>query len=303
VEVRKANILIPYSCRSDTALTKPIIDRLQKEDWCNVLTFSLVPAEFGNNFQYIRDQIQNGYKKEYKPDLIYITGDRVEMCAASMASFLNHIPICHYGGGITNTIATFDDILRHNITLMADIELCEDQRSTDRVSSICNVLKLNKLISTVGNLYIEDIDKVDESLVPNMQYDLILYNKTTLNKDDFRLDIELSDQIILIGPNPDCETKDLIESKIEDSEIIYYNNLPRSQFLGLLKNCSRYITNSSSAFYEAPYFLKPENIIKIGSRNSNRSTDFNEMQKYPNTANRIIEILKTWWLKNGKADL
>ena len=67
----------------------------------------------------------------------------------------------------------------------------------------------------------------------------------------------------------------------------YYDNLPRPQFLGLLKNCRRFITNSSAAIYEAPHFLKPEQIIMVGDRNRNRP-------KGPfktGASDRIVEIL------------
>jgi UDP-N-acetylglucosamine 2-epimerase len=71
---------------------------------------------------------------------------------------------------------------------------------------------------------------------------------------------------------------------------IYYPNLPRPQFLGLLKNCHRFVTNSSCAIYEAPHFLKPEQIVQIGNRNLNRPRGPFE----PGASDRIVAILKDY---------
>ena len=44
----------------------------------------------------------------------------------------------------------------------------------------------------------------------------------------------------------------------------------KENFIQLLANCERFITNSSCAFYEAPFFLHHNQIIKVGRRNKNR---------------------------------
>jgi len=306
MDIRKCNILLPYSCRSDSALTQPIINRLEKEDWCNLTTIPLVPANYFDSFKRIEKHLSL-----CTYDLAYITGDRVEMGAAAQAAFLSNTPICHYGSGITNyPPSCYDDFIRHQIAIVSDILLCEDFNSYGRMKNMEAILRLNdKEIYIVGNLYLDDLPELDFSLVPTEPYDLILINAETLNPTDFIITkIEVDNTLkIFIGSNPDKEiTYDNIyferdiKKGFPETHFRYYNNIPRSQFLGLLKNCKRYITNSSSSVYEAPLYLKPEQIIKIGERNKNRSSNFEEMQKYPNTANRIITILKEWWLKNEK---
>ena len=76
--------------------------------------------------------------------------------------------------------------------------------------------------------------------------------------------------------------------------IEFYENLPRKIFLGLLKNCSRFITNSSCAYYEAPAFLKPEQIIIVGKRNKRRSSSFSSMGK-GGSSDKIIKILEKYF--------
>jgi len=320
--MEKCRILLPYSCRSDTALTQPIINRLEKEEWCDLTTIPLVPANYLESFKIIEKHISL-----CKYDLIYLTGDRVEMGAVAQCAFLNSLKIVHYGGGITNTIATFDDIIRHQISLVADIELCEDYNSATIVKNLwINIEKiksedyyLRKLLMSgscdfelrekgkeldkeynihiVGNLYLEDLPELDFSLCPSEPYDLILYNPPTildfqLQKKDmlelYEIRKSIKNTVIFLDPNPDPKGLFLP---------VTFPNLERSKFLGLLSKCSRYITNSSSSVYEAPLYLKPEQIIRVGLRNSNRSSNFEEMKKYPNTANIIIEIIKNWWFK------
>jgi len=297
----KCRILIPEMCRSTEALTKPIIERLWKEKWCSCYPFGIEPNDIPANYYETETII-----KEYKPDLIFIVGDRVEAMSVAQCAFLNNIPICHYGSGITNyPPSCYDDFVRHQIAIVSNILLCEDQNSYERMCNIVSILRLNdKEIHRVGNLYLDDLE-LDFSLCPSEPYDLVLINAETLNPKDFNVDnIELYRYTIFIGSNPD---KNLVNynynfKKLGFSEDKYYDNLPRNQYLGLLSKCKRFISNSSSIYYESPLYLKPVQIIHVGLRNLNRSTNFEEMKKYPNTANKIITILKEWWLKNGKEE-
>lgn len=302
-------ILMSNSCRSDQALIKPISDRLEQEDWCVAHYLTLRPGNYLESYKIC----ENYLNKYSNYDLCIVIGDRIEQLALCQCAFFHNIPIAVYGSGITNTIATFDDINRHSIALMADVCLCEDQNSAKLTKLLKEVIQkitndsgyyLKDLerhdIHVVGNLYLDTIDNIDESLVPSEPYDLILINPETLLQDKqenihvFYKAWEFIDKdTIWIGGNPDCSMN--IDTKnYQPNFTTYYENVPRSQFLGLLRNCERFITNSSSAYYEAPYFLKPEQIIQVGERNKNRSTPREWNQDYK-TSERIVEIIKKWW--------
>lgn len=296
--MRQLRLFIPVSCRSDDPLTKTMIDAFEKEKWCDVITYSLVPACLGNNIQYVTNFLTNQVLDEFYPDLALICGDRIEMLACALAIFhvgmwnKSKVAIAHYGSGITNTIATFDDINRHSIALMAEICLCEGVESAMRVSELWGIIgkkipRGEMRIDIVGNLYLDTIDDIDESLVPSEPYDLILINKKTIGEPEyFGLEFMKERLQVYIGSNPDGMA-------IHES-LITYESVPRPQFLGLLKHCQRFITNSSSAFYEAPFFLKPEQIIQVGERNKNRSTPREWNQDYK-TSEKIVQIIKKWW--------
>lgn len=301
----KVKILLSYPCRSDEALITPIVEKLNQENWCDVFQINLVSGNYLDSYKICEDHLNSN---QY--DLCIAIGDRIEQLSLVQCAFFHNIKIAHYGSGITNTIATFDDINRHSIALMADVCLCEDE------FSMVNVLKLKHEIHqlwlppsrletlsllercymnniyNVGNLYLEGLDDVDESLVPSEPYDLILINKKTIGEPEyFGLEFMKERLQVYIGSNPDGMA-------IHES-LITYESVPRPQFLGLLKHCQRFITNSSSAFYEAPFFLKPEQIIQVGERNKNRSTPREWNQDYK-TSEKIVQIIKKWWLKNGE---
>lgn len=272
-------ILIPIGCRSDEGLSAPVIRRLKEQDWCEVQTCRLFPQDFGNSYMYVQNWIATN-----RPDLVLITGDRVEMCAPAAAAFHNKVRIAHLYAGITNDpITTFDDINRHCITLWSDIQFVENGDAYYFVIDLLTGIKQPNSYE-VGITHLDDLE-VDESKVPGEPYELILINHEPLQKKinwmwDRRGDI----QEIHIGSNPDAQLGEIFGARS------YYPNLPRPQFLGLLKNCRRFITNSSAAYYEAPYFLKPEQIIMVGNRNRNRG----KVECKPGGSDKIVEVLRQY---------
>jgi len=292
------NILIPIGCRSDEGLSAPVIRLLKKEAWCGVWTYTLKAQDFVSS--YVMTEVF--FKLEGKPDLILITGDRVEMCASACAAFHNNVKIAHlYAGIVNDPITIYDDIDRHCITLWSDIQFCENEEAVCQVTALLYPFKYPDAVYNVGITHLDDLE-IDDSKVPvgmsemptselnKVPYDLILYNTPTKEyqvNDTYSLAKYLDDRYtILVSGNPDGDKDTMFKDFVDE----FFINLPRAQFLGLLKNCSRFITNSSSAIYEAPYFLKPEQIIMIGDRNKNRP----EVDCKPGGSEKIVKILKEY---------
>jgi len=306
------NILIPQGCRSDTGLSDPIIKRLQKEKWCNIKVIQLEPQNFISSYQLtdISCKANNyiGIYDQEKPRILLATGDRVEMCAAACAAFHNKIPIAHFYAGIVNDpITTFDDVDRHCITLWSDIQFCESEEAHQRTCYLLASVGLQKKLNShvVGVSHLDDVNfdtsliycdkiNIDETLCPRepdsitrsfpmVPYDLLLLNKEIYSYNFAGYSKCLDRMQIQIGGNPD--------GIVEPQEgAIYYENLPRAQFLGLLKNCQRFITNSSCAIYEAPHFIKPEQIVWVGDRNRNRARG----PFQTGASDKIVTILKEY---------
>jgi len=96
--------------------------------------------------------------------------------------------------------------------------------------------------------------------------------------------------IIAIAPNSDAGNEEIfknlkeISKKIKNMKI--YENIPREDYLGLLKNCGVLVGNSSSGMIEGSYFNIP--VVNIGIRQQGRERGKNVID----ASNSIISIQK-----------
>ena len=286
-------ILFPIGCRSDEGLSAPVIRRLKKESWCEVRTIQLNPQDFMGSYHTVDDIL-----KAEPFDLVFITGDRVEMCGGAAAAFHNKVKIAHlYAGVVTEPITLFDDTNRHVITLWSDIQLCENEEAQGQVEALLYPLKFSNC-HIVGITHLDDLE-IDESRIPSrfddLPYDLILYNTPSIS--EYERDLPTIKELIrktysvLVDGNPDGEAETELLNSVDE----FYIGLSRPHFLGLLKNCNRFITNSSCAIYEAPYFLKPEQIIMVGDRNRTRPP----VECKPGGSDNIVTFLKNIYCYGG----
>lgn len=228
--------------------------------------------------------------REYsEADYILAVGDRIETYNFIMDRYRENKKIIHLWAGEISQ-ALHDEVYRPAMTLMSMLQLCTNENAKKRVELLCKAVDKKSNVYVVGNVMLDNL-KIDESKVPKEEYDLVLYNPpTTINKEELKKEIEQVKNLLTnrkyfwIVPNGDFGS-DLI--------IPYINtkNLPRPQFLGLLKNCRRFISNSSCIFYEAQFLLKNKQIIHIGKRNKERESKYTDM-KIKNASDNIIRILK-----------
>lgn len=174
--------------------------------------------------------------------IVLCTGDRVETHTLAVKAFLDHKYIIHYYGGIVNKyLTTYDDYLRHCITILSDEVWCENKKTAKIVKKLCKIINKQPHIKIIGSNHLLNVI-LDYEKVPDEPYNLVLYNPCTKIKE------------IFIGPNPD----------------IQYGSLPQNQLLALIKECKTFLSNSSSIIYEAPFLIKKDQIIHLGKRNKGR---------------------------------
>lgn len=220
---------------------------------------------------------------------ILAVGDRRETFDFVLERYRENKRIIHLWAGEKSNFELHDDVYRHAMTLMSCIQLCTNDEAKKRVVKLCKSVGKIYLTMTVGNVMFDNLE-VDESVVPDYDYDLILYNPvTSLPKDITMNEIkEINNMIdkpyLWIEPNGDHGSELILD--------INTNTLPRSLFLGLVKNCKRFITNSSCQYYEAQFLLKPEQIISIGKRNKERESRYANMS-IPNATENIMKILRS----------
>lgn len=196
-------------------------------------------------------------------DYIMAVGDRKETFDFVLGQWELGKKIIHLwaGEGTTNTK---DDVYRNAMTLMSELQLCTTQEAKVITDALCLVVGKEPNSIVVGNVMLDNLE-IDNKLVPNWSYSLYQINPG-------------NPMIVGINKNK--------------PQTIEFKSLPRPQFLGLLKNCKRFITNSSCEYYEAPIFLKPEQIIHIGKRNEERGSKYSNMKIKHATKNIIKAISK-----------
>jgi len=227
----------------------------------------------------------NNYKTA---DYILAVGDRKETFDFVLERFRENKKIIHLWAGEISQ-GTHDEIYRHTITLMSCIQLCTNQNAVYRVISLCDSVNKIPNVYIVGNIMLDNLE-IDETNIPKEPYDLILYNPpTNLTKKEICDEIlyirkMLFRKYIWIEPNGDYGSE-LIQPNVTHS------TLPRKIFLGFLKNCCRFITNSSCMYYEAPFLIDKKQIIPIGIRNQNRESKYSNMN-IKNASDNVIKIFR-----------
>jgi len=223
--------------------------------------------------------------KRIKPDINVILGDRDEMLASALAASHMNIPNAHIHGG--DKSGGIDEYNRHAITKISNIHFAATQKSKQR---IIKMGENAKNVFFTGSPGVDDIfrNRVTTKNDLKKKYNLdlrgneiiLLYHPVTTEIEKTKEDItdildvikQFHIPIIAIYPNSDAGNKkifDAINSFSRTNSLVkVFPNIPRADYLGLLKNCGVLVGNSSSGIIEASYFDIP--VVNIGLRQVNR---------------------------------
>jgi len=282
------------------------IKEIKKDGFKIYSTFKMLPK---NDTDYsISEMIGYGiihFSKIFqkiKPDINLVLGDRDEMLSSTIAAYHMNIPNAHiHGGDVSGGI---DEYTRHAITKISNIHFASTKKSMNRI------LKMGenpKYVFNTGSPAVDEIldQKITTKKELNLKYNLdlngneiiLIYHPVTTQSNLSELQIKnilnvlnkLNKVIIVIGPNSDLGNTSILKQikffAKNNSLIKLYPNLPRSDYLGLLKNVKILVGNSSSALIEASYFNVK--VVNIGIRQKGR-------EKGPNVidANNDINSIK-----------
>lgn len=295
-------IVVVSSHRAERGLLEGLINALDKHPKCDAHIFSLNPSK---DLNYNIFQAYT-HLRVTQPDIIIIPCDRQEAVAAAIAAFILQIPIrCHFNAGeMVKGGTTVDETFRPIISLMCNIWFCDSEGFVDNVKNLLKAVGRKKEIEYAYNVGKPLELQVDQSAVPNVPYDLVLYHPPTLTPevipkelDEIEQLSQTHDRLIYWGyPNGDYPGSDMIIDRIHKLKnklgirLIVFWDLPRAQFIGLVKSCDFFIGNSSSMIAEAPTFLNPEQIIHIGKRNAGRQFE-GVVESDPEKIVKILEEL------------
>ena len=174
-----------------------------------------------------------------KADYVMAIGDREETYDVVLKAYKKHIPIIHLWAGEITEWEVDNDVYRHSMTLMSDIQLCTNDEARRRVESLCKAADKRSSSYTIGNIMLDNL-KIDESEVPTCGYDLVLYNPPNrlsykvIKKEIREILSKVGDTYIWIEPNGDRGSK-LV------NKYVTTKSLDRPIFLGLMKNCNKFL--------------------------------------------------------------
>lgn len=282
----KRKILLATADRAERGLLEPIVQRLKNHSEVDFLLFEFKPeepvSEVLEAFQVVLDT--------FKPHIVAVPCDRREMVPLAWSAFSKNIVVAHilHAGDIGSGVQ--DEAYRWAISRLSHIMF------TNSWESAWNLIRAGEeewRVYPVGSTILDDME-LDDSIVPKEPYDLFLLNPDTTSEQQTLLDVaealsKIDKLTIAIYPNEDVYRDLIIEmlhkAMLCNEKIKVFEKLPRNQFLGLLKNCQRFIGNSSAQCYEAPYF--GVQTVKIGHRNRDRP----QTQINVGASEKIVRVL------------
>ncbi len=226
--------------------------------------------------------------KKIKPDLIVLTGDRIETLCMCITSAYMNIPIAHIQAG--DKSGHIDDVSRAALAKFSNFHFAPSINACKRLE---NWGEDKKRIFFTGAPQLDDIKK---KKYPKSNYFILIYHPILNEKKLIKKQISniikaiTSSKINVkwIYPNNDMGFNDIIKkiNKINDKKIEIIPNLERESFLKLLSNSRGMIGNSSAGIIEASLFKIP--VINIGKRQDGRPQSGNIVNCKP----EVKDILK-----------
>ena len=221
------------------------------------------------------------------PDYLLVCGDREESISCALAGAYMNIPVAHLAGGDI-VVGNVDDSVRHAVTKLAHLHFPFSEESADRILRlgeepwrIC--LSGNPGLDRFG--WVPPLSRAElaERLgLPPGDDPLVLLIQHNISSEiaDAARQMEISLEAVaelgyptLVGyPNSDAGSRDIIEVirryEAKVPTIRAYRNLPRAEFLGVLRQAAVLLGNSSLGILEAPFLKLP--VVNVGNRQKKR---------------------------------
>lgn len=221
-----------------------------------------------------------------KPDMLLVLGDREEAINTALAGAYLNIPVAHIGGG-DRVVGNVDDQVRHAATKLAHIHLATNRDSARRIARmgeqafrIFNVGNpgLDRLVA-VPKLSRAQLSKrlgLDLSSGPYlMVIQHALSSEISQSYAQMQTTLaairELALPTVVVYPNSDAGSQQIIRAihELEGLPFIHVaKNIPRLEFVNLMRQASCLVGNSSAGILEAPLLKLP--VVNVGQRQRGR---------------------------------
>ncbi|MFA6414396.1 MAG: UDP-N-acetylglucosamine 2-epimerase [Candidatus Paceibacterota bacterium] len=241
--------------------------------------------------------------KKIRPDVVLVLGDRVEALAAAVAAAYMNIVVAHVHGG-DKTQAGLDESARHAITKLAHVHFPATKKSAERIKrlgekgNMIHVVGAPGLDAIVyGDMTSEDQLSAKFNLDISRPFVLLVQHSVSTDPksakqqmiETLRALVRVKIPVIVVYPNADAGGRAMItvvkEYERKHTFIQAYQNISRSDYLGLLRTAAVLVGNSSSGIVEAAFFRVP--VVNIGQRQAGRERAANVLDTHPDA--RAIE--------------
>lgn len=222
-----------------------------------------------------------------RPDMLLVLGDREESMTTALAGAYMNIPVVHLCGG-DRVVGNVDDQVRHAVTKLAHLHFTTNQESAERV------LRLGEQPFRVHNVGNPGLDRLLE--VPQLSSDelsrrlgftisdeepilVVIQHVISTEIDDayqqmkrtLEAVVDLDIKTVMSYPNTDAGGQQMIRAirEFESFPNLYTaKNIPRLEFVNLLRRASCLLGNSSAGIMEAPLLKLP--VVNVGNRQKGR---------------------------------
>ncbi|MFA7239047.1 MAG: UDP-N-acetylglucosamine 2-epimerase [Sulfuricellaceae bacterium] len=222
-----------------------------------------------------------------RPDFLLVLGDREEAMTTALAGAYMNVPVAHVAGG-DRVVGNVDDQVRHAVTKLAHLHFVTSQESYERV------IRLGEQSFRVHNTGNPGLDRLLEAprlsakeLSERLGFSiedgepLILLIQHVISSEidqaywQMKQTLEavklLGIKTVLSYPNSDAGGQQIIRAVREYEHLPHLytaKNIPRIEFVNLMRRASCMLGNSSAAILEAPLLKLPA--INVGNRQKGR---------------------------------
>lgn len=223
-----------------------------------------------------------------RPDLLLVLGDRGEMLAGALAAAHLNIPVAHLHGGERS--GSVDESVRHAITKLSHLHLTATREAARRVRA---------LGEDPRNIFVVGAPGLDDALAAGplrngalARYGLrapaghllVVQHPVTQEAAEGPRQLKATlDACLAAGrpvvawrPNSDAGSRGmaaLLERYSARRGVRVVTDLPREDYLGLLRGAAALVGNSSSGIIEAASFGVP--VVNVGTRQALRERNPN----------------------------
>jgi UDP-hydrolysing UDP-N-acetyl-D-glucosamine 2-epimerase len=225
-----------------------------------------------------------------RPHIVLVVGDRVEALAGAVAGHLSSCIVAHVHGG-DKALGQVDDALRHAITKLAHVHFPATPDSAHRLR------KLGEQAWRIHRLGTPGIDGIVQAATPRRRlgkwatglnprrYALVLLHPVQADEraEQKRAELLLTcveaagfEHVVVIYPNNDPGAAGIVRAYGHwkgRGNTHFIRDLPRGDFLGLLRDAAMMVGNSSSGIIEAASF--GVRVIDVGDRQLGRQKSGN----------------------------